>query len=207
VFHPQIPRDFIARMFATMAQAERHTFQVLTKRPERMARVLNDPTFEELVFSYANPDKLNFESWPLPNVWMGTSIENRHFVYRADFLRRTPAAIRFISAEPLLGPLIPTARSEADWGHLWFDPRGPVVDESRPALDLTDIDWLIVGGESGSGHRKFDPVWAEDLLAEATRRGTTFFMKQTGGPKPGGALEDLPVGLQVREFPRLELYA
>lgn len=149
LFHEDIPDAFVAQVFGVMAEAERHTFQVLTKRPERMRELLSDASW---LREAAGRD------WPLPNVWLGTSIENRRFVARADVLRATPAAVRFISAEPLLGPL--------------------------DGLDLTDIDWLIVGGESGPRHRPIDPQWVRDLLGATFEPGTAFFFKQWGGHRP-----------------------
>jgi protein gp37 len=149
-------------------------------------------------------------AWPLPNVWLGVSIENRKWVGRADVLRDTPAAVRFISAEPLLGPLIyddrsayATAGLHADeivgdttiWHRHWRD------DFDGDELDLVGIDWLIVGGESGADHRPFDPEWARDLRDCCEHEGVAFFMKQMGGARPGTALEDLPEDLRIREFP------
>lgn len=161
LFHPKVPDEFIAFVFWTMARAPQHTFQVLTKRPKRMRALLS--------------------RWgePLPNVWLGTSIESAAYVARADELRQTPAAVRFISAEPLLGPL---------------------TDD----LDLHLIDWLIVGGESGPHARPMDPQWVRDL--EETCHGdygyppTAFFFKQHGGrtPKAGGRELD---GRTWDEFP------
>lgn len=202
LFHEQIPDAYIAQVFAVMAAAPQHTFQILTKRPERMREVLTKAGYPV------------FCGEPLPNVWLGVSIENRKWVGRADVLRETPATVRFISAEPLLGGLIPPDLSEA-----WY----PIDDEG--GLNLTGIDWLIVGGESGSGHRPMDVQWARDLrdaaLAQCSDcvrvgagvprnyghhvggccRQTAFFMKQLGGHKPGTALEDLPADLRIREFP------
>jgi protein gp37 len=158
LFHEAIPDDYIAQVFGVMAEAPQHTFQVLTKRPERMRDVLRSWGRADAILS--DPPIL-----PLPNVWLGVSIENRRFVQRADLLRETPAAVRFISAEPLLGPLLPF--------HGWRSPRDRAHD--RPperfwpdgyigaALDLTDIDWLIVGGESGPKHRPIDEEWVRDL--------------------------------------------
>jgi protein gp37 len=145
LFHELVPWDYIDRVFDVMEQCPRHTFQILTKRPERMraiARVVP------------------------PNVWLGTSIENDRWVKRADFLRETPQAIRFLSLEPLLGPL--------------------------PSLDLTGIDWAIVGGESGAGHRPIDPQWVRDIRDRCLEAGVAFFFKQWGGitPKAGGRLLD-----------------
>ena len=149
LFHELVPADFIDRVFATMSDARRHVFQILTKRPDRMADWFNDAG-------------ARWAAEPLPNVWLGTSIENDRWVARADALRETPAAVRFISAEPLLGPL--------------------------PSLDLASIDWLIVGGESGPVHRRIEAAWVRDLRDRAVDEGTAFFFKQWGGrtAKTGG---------------------
>ena len=141
LFHEQVPWEYIDQVFDVMERAPQHTFQVLTKRPERMralARLVP------------------------PNVWLGTSIENDRWVKRADYLRETPPCVRFLSCEPLLGPL--------------------------PSLDLTAIDWVIVGGESGPEHRPIDPDWVRDLRDRCTSAGVAFFFKQWGGrtPKSGG---------------------
>lgn len=143
LFHEDIPLEFIDRVFATMRVAHWHTFQILTKRAERLAELA--PRLD----------------WA-PNVWMGVSVENRRFVHRADHLRTVPAAVRFISAEPLLGTL-------AD-------------------LELHDIDWLIAGGESGPRHRRIDADWVRDLRDRCVADGVAFFFKQWGGqrPKSGG---------------------
>jgi protein gp37 len=165
LFHEKVPADYIARVFATMWVAHRHTFQVLTKRPGRMRSLCTSANFWRSVVNRAStvpgfaasdgPTALSpRDPWFLRNVWLGTSIENRRFVNRADLLRETPAAVRFISAEPLLGPLMvyePPSDFEA-----------PAWDWAK-SLDLTDIDWLIVGGESGKGHRRFEWDWARDL--------------------------------------------
>lgn len=143
LFHEDIPDSFIAEVFAVMEKADWHVFQVLTKRHERLLELSGDLP------------------WP-PNVWMGVSIENRRFVHRADFLRKVPAAVRFISAEPLLGPLA--------------------------GLSLEEIDWLIAGGESGPRHRPMNQAWATDLRDRCNAEGVAFFFKQWGGrtPKAGG---------------------
>lgn len=147
LFHEAIPDEYIARVFDVMRRADWHTFQVLTKRQDRLVELAPDLP------------------WP-PNVWMGVTIENRRFVHRADRLRDVPAAVRFISAEPLLGPL--------------------------DGLDLTNIDWLIAGGESGAKHRRIDPAWVRDLRDRCGDDGVAFFFKQWGGhrPKTGGRLLD-----------------
>lgn len=143
LFHEAIPDDFVAEVFNVMVEAEQHVFQILTKRPDRLVKLA--PSLP----------------WP-ENVWMGVSIENRRFVHRADRLREVPAAVRFISAEPLLGPL--------------------------ERLDLTDIHWLIAGGESGAGHRPIRGEWVRALREQCSDAGVPFFFKQWGGrtPKAGG---------------------
>jgi protein gp37 len=145
LFHPDVPDEFIAEVFATMVEADWHVFQILTKRPERLLEL---------------SDEL---PWP-PHIWMGVSIENRRFVHRADLLREVPAAIRFISAEPLLGPL--------------------------EGLDLTNLHWLIAGGESGAGHRPIREEWVLDLRDLCEASDVAFFFKQWGGfrPKSNGRL-------------------
>lgn len=168
LFHEEIPDEYIARVFNTMEMAGHHTFQVLTKRPERM---------RDLLWSGQWRKSTGISMWPVPNVWLGTSIENRQFVERADALRESWAAIRFISAEPLLGPL------------------------AYEGLNLDGIDWLIVGGESGPEHRRIDPNWVRDLRDVAQALDVAFFFKQWGGrtPKSGGRELD---GRTWDEFPR-----
>jgi protein gp37 len=143
LFHEEIPAGFIADVFDVMVRAEQHTFQILTKRHGRLAELAPDLP------------------WP-DNVWMGVTIENRRFVHRADYLRRVPAAVRFISAEPLLGPL--------------------------EGLDLTEIDWLISGGESGPRHRSVKVEWLRELRDRCQEAEVAYFFKQWGGrrPKTGG---------------------
>jgi protein gp37 len=136
LFHEDIPEDFIAEVFDVMRRADWHVFQVLTKRHERLEMLA--PRLP----------------WP-GNVWMGVTIENRRFVQRADALRAVPAAVRFISAEPLLGPL--------------------------EGLDLSGIDWLISGGESGPSHRPVRAEWLRELRDRCQAEGVAYFFKQWGG--------------------------
>ncbi len=197
LFHEEIPDEYIYRVFDVMARSSQHTFQVLTKRPERMRDHLH-------MWAIARDDARivapEWPAFPLPNVWLGVSIENRRFVHRADLLRETPAAVRFISAEPLLGPLVYDGDDEVDVdGTLigyWSD--GAV----GPELDLTDIDWLIVGGESGPKRRQIEESWVRGLR-DASRScdpEPAFFFKQWGGrtPKAGGRELD---GRTWDEFP------
>jgi protein gp37 len=180
LFHEEIPWKYVARVFAVMAQAEQHTFQVLTKRPERMKVMLSSSEFWTAVEASRGVPLGAWITQRLPNVWLGTSIENRQFVGRADDLRATPATVRFISAEPLLGPLV-AGEERFNIDHC----RGIGV---APSLDLHGIDWLIVGGESGPDHRPIRLDWVRGLLRHARDTETAFFFKQWGGrtPKAGG---------------------
>jgi protein gp37 len=150
LFHPDIPDEFIEQVFDRMLYAAEHTYQVLTKRPQRMARWV-----ERFLAPALLPTVLS-------HIWLGTSIESDRYTFRADHLRRTPAAVRFLSLEPLLGPL--------------------------PSLSLDGINWVIVGGESGPGHRPIEADWVRDLRDRSVAAGVPFFFKQWGGrtPKAGG---------------------
>lgn len=200
VFHPEAPYDAIAKMFGVFASNPKVNWLVLTKRPERMAELLARGQFKLDATRNATADTLLPVEWPLPNVWLGTSIENRHFISRADHLRATPAAVRFISAEPLVGPLIHDDWEEAEDGEerwtQWSDGK------RTPDLDLTGIDWLIAGGESGPGHEAMDVQWVRDLNTACQEANTAFFFKQLGGQYPGDELDSLPVDLRIRDFPR-----
>lgn len=136
LFHADVPLEYVQRVFSVMRRAHWHRFQVLTKRAARL---------EELAPQL---------DWA-PNVWMGVSVESASYRARIDHLRRVPAAVRFLSLEPLIGPL--------------------------HALDLTGIHWAIVGGESGPGAREMKPEWVTDLRDQCVRAGVPFFFKQWGG--------------------------
>jgi protein gp37 len=136
LFHHEVPLDFIQQVFDVMQRAHWHCFQVLTKRAKRLHKL--------------HPQL----PWP-PNVWMGVSVENATYTYRIDLLRQTGAAIKFLSLEPLLGPL--------------------------PNLDLRGIDWVIVGGESGPGARPMAVEWVRDIRDQCLSAGVAFFFKQWGG--------------------------
>ncbi|MFI5934758.1 DUF5131 family protein [Actinoplanes sp. NPDC051494] len=182
LFHAGIPRDFMARVFGVMAATTQHTYQVLTKRPERMARMLNDAAWRSSVFVRESvtrgAEDRPLPTWPLTNVWLGTSIESDEHVNRADALRNTPAAVRFIFAKPLLGPL--------------------------PSLDLTDIDWLIAGGESGAGARPMELSWVGDLIDRCREAGTAPFVKLLCTKLVGSAsLSDLGGVPRHRRQPQL----
>jgi protein gp37 len=147
LFHAKVPIAFIRDVFSVMADTPQHTYQVLTKRSRRLNRLA---------------DSLD---WP-GNVWMGVSVENSVQLVRVGDLQASPARVKFLSAEPLIGPLVTPAKS----------------------LDLTGIDWVITGGESGPGARRCDPTWVRDIRDACTANGTAFFHKQWGGrtPKAGG---------------------
>ena len=195
LFHAEVPTPWLADIFAVMAAAPRHTFQVLTKRHARMRSLLNDPAFQDQVRERAEGKGMDPADWqwPLPSVWLGVSAEDQHWAaIRIPALLDTPAAVRFVSAEPLLGPIeLPTGDLRAG--------RMP----SAPA-------WLIIGGESGPGARPMELGWARDLLAQCRCLGVAPFVKQLGavlgrelnaGSK-GNHLDAWPEDLKVREFPR-----
>lgn len=147
LFHEGVPVEFIRRVFKVMKDCRQHTFQVLTKRSGRLLELANDI------------------EWP-SNVWMGVSVENQDFTYRIDDLRKTPAVVKFLSIEPLLG----------DVG----------------TLDLNGIDWAIAGGESGPGARPMDPSWVRSIRDQCLKDGVAFHFKQWGGTnkKRSGRLLD-----------------
>lgn len=154
LFHRDVAGHFIAEVWARMAVTQRHTYQVLTKRPQRMSDLLSA---DDWIHAYTGVMVRRGEGnsrWPLPNVWLGTSIETDRYTWRADHLRATPAAVRWLSCEPLLGPL--------------------------PSLDLAGIDWVVAGGESGPRARPMDPGWVRDLRDRCTAAGVPFFFKQWG---------------------------
>ena len=143
LFHEEVPLEFIVRVFEVMRETPRHTYQVLTKRSRRLRDI---------------GAKLD---WP-PNVWMGVSVESARYKFRMNHLRAVEAAVRFVSAEPLLGPL--------------------------GEIDLTGIDWVIAGGESGPRARVMDISWGREIRDQCAAAGVDFFFKQWGGrtPKIGG---------------------
>jgi protein gp37 len=142
LFHERMPLAFLHKIFEVMEECPQHVFQILTKRHQRMVELAQQLPWSE-------------------NVWMGVSVENQDYAHRVDYLRRVPAAVRFLSCEPLLGPL---------------------------DLDLEGIHWVIVGGESGPGHRPIEADWVRSIRDQADASGAAFFFKQWGGlrPKSGG---------------------
>lgn len=143
LFHARVPLDFVRQVFEVIADTPQHTYQVLTKRSARLRKIAH---------------RLD---WPA-NLWMGVSVEDSNALTRVDDLRAVPAAVRFLSCEPLIGPL--------------------------EGLGLHGIDWVIAGGESGPGHRPMDPGWVTDIRDRCVTANVPFFFKQWGGrtPKVGG---------------------
>lgn len=136
LFHARVPKNFIQEVFRVIEENPRHTFQVLTKRPSRARKIAGDL------------------KWP-KNLWLGTSVEDSEVLHRIDDLRATPAAVRFLSCEPLLGPL--------------------------EDLNLEGVDWVIVGGESGNRARPMERQWVRDIRDQCVNSGIPFFFKQWGG--------------------------
>jgi protein gp37 len=136
LLHESVPFDYIQRVFEVMNKANWHTFQILTKRSDRLLELSPRLDWRE-------------------HVWMGVSVESAKYAYRVDHLRKTEAKVKFLSVEPLLGPI--------------------------PKLKLKDIDWVIVGGESGPGARRIEPAWVMDIRDQCVRANVAFFFKQWGG--------------------------
>lgn len=177
LFHSGVPRVFQAQVFAVMAAAPQHTFQVLTKRPGVMRSVLSSPRWAELLAGQAVwPRDLDPEQ-PIPNVHLGTSVEDQDHTFRIDALTKTPAAVRFLSMEPLLGPVDLgrwTAPHDAEC--LFADPPWCTCGRDEAGY----IDWVIVGGESGRGARPMHPDWARTLRDQCQASGVAFHFKQWG---------------------------
>lgn len=180
LFHRDVPDEYIARVFAVMARAPQHTFQVLTKRPGRMRSLLAHEAFADWVGSFVRvgySGRWASNRWPLQNVWLGTSVENQKWAdVRIPQLLGTPAAVRFLSCEPLLGPL------NLRTGRYAMPPDGEILGTS-----LNGIDWVIVGGESGPGARPMHPDWARSLRDQCAAAGVPFLFKQWGEWQDGSA--------------------
>ena len=160
LFQKDVPDEYIERVYDAMIASPHHTYQILTKRPQRMAKFT----------------KYYFPDGEAPDfIWHGTSVENQDYEWRLDHLANTISAIRFVSAEPLLGPL---------------DITGWIVN------DPSSIDWVIVGGESGRGARMMNPDWARSIRDQCAEHGTAFFFKQLTHKD-----KNIPDDLLVRQFP------
>jgi protein gp37 len=240
LFHEDVPDAFIDKVFAVMALAQ-HTFQILTKRAERMraymlSRAKSAQPWKDAArtVGYA----LEFEGvslvrFPLQNVWLGVSVENQHFAdERIPLLLQTPAAVRFISAEPLLGPLdLRRIKVSAEYAVTYDALTGCHNSESGPQIRTGNrLDWVIPGGESGFGARPTDIAWIRLLVQQCQAAGTAVFVKQLGAApidgsrghrycanerhatkcnavvlrdRKGGDMAEWPENLRVREMPAL----
>lgn len=235
LFHDQVPDEFIARAFVVMALAPQHTFQLLTKRHARMRSLLSSPVrWRELLYAAASDLVFQFDpaavpvpserfretrqwiygtgDWtvpvaPLPNVHLGVSAEDQHWAdIRIPALLATPAAVRWVSAEPLLGPI------DLRPGQ-WLPPAGggPRVSLGQPwASPGPVLSWIVAGGESGPGARRCELGWLRSMREQCAETGTPYFCKQLGsvlgreldaGAK-GGDISRFPEDLRVREYPR-----
>ncbi|GLY21662.1 phage Gp37/Gp68 family protein [Micromonospora sp. NBRC 101691] len=186
LFHARVPREFVARVFAIMAATPQHTYQVLTKRPDRMARIVNDLAWRSSVYLRESTLDLrgparDIPPWPLPNVWLGTSVEDQKAAdLRLPALLDTPAAVRWLSCEPLLGPV--------NLGQ-WLDrvePDGHEYDQAVGNISWyrRRLGWVVVGGESGHRARPMHPDWARSLRDQCVDAEIPFFFKQWGNWVP-----------------------
>jgi protein gp37 len=229
LFHEDVPDAWIDRVFAVMALCPQHIFQVLTKRSKRMRDYLNGPaeaillrlatSFEpgtaprtqHEIEAHLHPNvsashrgvyRASLVSWPLPNVWLGVSCEDQT---RADEripdLLDTPAAVRWVSAEPLLGPIDFTriAHENDQTDHYYHALDGYVIDGSQS--QTAQIDWIVVGGESGPGARPMHPEWARSIRDQCAASYVPFYMKQMGGVAKS-QMPTIPDDLMVRDFPK-----
>jgi len=184
LFHELVPSEFIARVFAAMANYPQHTFQVLTKRHGRMKALLNENAFKLAVMRQASSAHPMWMSpmWPLPNVWLGVSAEDQHWAeIRVHALLQTPAAERWVSAEPLLGP-IDLRNLKARNGALIDALCGDVksTDGTIYAACPGSVTWVVAGGESGRGARPMHPDWARSLRDQCQDARVPFLFKQHG---------------------------
>ena len=212
LFHEAVPDEFIDRVFAVEALCPQHTFEILSKRPERMrtyveglpdraARakallVIDIRNFTQAL-GVLRSDYYGARRWPLPNVWLGVSVEDQATANeRIPLLLDTPAAVRWISAEPLLGPVDLTRYLQ--------------IGTSVNGRTRSDIQWVVVGGESGPGARICDVDWIRSIIRQCKVASVSVFCKQVGSvlarelgseDRKGGRIEDWPQDIRIREFP------
>lgn len=205
LFHEDVPDAFIFSVFRVMAKSQRHTFQILTKRPEAMNKFCRRISYIEPGFnghdfgtcSYWPNDPFEYpiNNKPLPNVWLGVSVEDQPTAdERIPLLLDTPAAVRWVSAEPLLGPVDFKNLQDVGFDALYG------VDEGRKK-----IDWVVVGGESGPRARVMEEVWAFTIMEQCRMAGVPFFMKQLSQKTLRSGFKDIhnfPEYLRVRAFPK-----
>lgn len=184
LFHKDVPFDFIDRVFAVMVMCPHHTFQVLTKRPERMAEYFASPRLYQRILDKAYQLRFRPEGlgggisdpadhhFPMPNVWLGTSVEDQEAAdERIPHLLESPAVVRFLSCEPLLGPI--NIRYWVNGG-----PELNVFDQWEQTFE--PLHWVIVGGESGPGARSFNIEWARSIVQQCKAAGVPVFVRQLG---------------------------
>ncbi|GAA4439631.1 DUF5131 family protein [Phytohabitans houttuyneae] len=210
LFHEAVPDDFIARVFAVMALSPQHTFQLLTKRHGRMRSLLSGgPEYAWIVPRHTSPfvqavyeeaRKLRpggpLMRWPLPNLWLGVSVEDQKWAdIRIPALLDTPAAVRWLSCEPLLGPVdisrylwltgASTAGPFYDFAGRRRGGAGGIGGQAFTSVPARDLHWVVVGGESGHSARPMHPDWARSLRDQCVRAEVAFFFKQWGAWAPG----------------------
>lgn len=197
LFHELVDTAFITSVFRVMAQAKAHTFQVLTKRPVRMQEQLR------LVADSMAADNGACIGWPLPNVWLGVSVEDQQRAdERVPVLLETPAAVRFLSCEPLLGPVDLTHVATSGWSCNVLTGYALHATEDVGGT-CTRVDWVIVGGESGVGFRHMEYEWAIDLVRSCRAAKVPVFVKQLSGWPVERELAKFPKALQHREWPEV----
>lgn len=250
LFHEQVPDEWIDRIFGVMAQASQHTFQVLTKRPERMrdyVGIMADRYTRQArgvrVARAGSPVSIPDDApggmdWPLPNVWLGVSVEDQATAdTRIPLLLQTPAAVRFLSVEPLLGPVDLAPKDSVVkmlspfYGPNGFDETGSQPVRERRSWHFPNVNWVIVGGESGPGARPCHLRWIRGVRDQCRGAGVPIFVKQAGSrpivedsdfgqlgeyvrcsedgsnevrfrDRKGGEPAEWPEDLRVREYPR-----
>ena len=215
LFADFVPDEWIDKIFAVMALCPQHSFQVLTKRPERMRQYMTEDGIGRVGYVESLAKRMLRERsgrddpvligktlrWPLENVWLGTSAEDqKRYDERGYRLRKTPAAVRFYSLEPLLGPIKIDLKCSACNGTGMIEVRqfGTVAGANtcqQCGGRGKAIDWIICGGESGPGARQMDPAWAREVRDQCAASGIAFFMKQMTGKKP------IPDDLLIRQWP------
>ena len=224
LFHEDVPDEFIDKVFAVMALAERHTFQVLTKRPDRMLAYLTTKNRADIIGDNAMPtvskNDFGLLEWPIKNVWLGVSVEDQETAdERIPLLLQTSAAVRWVSAEPLIGPI---AMNDCPVGM-----SGPLRPYGGTSADTPKLDWIVVGGESGHHVRTMRAEWVRKLRWDCKKAGVPFFMKQLGAAfsdaengiagagldispdiisrrlidRAGADMDEWPEDLRVREWP------
>lgn len=236
LFHPDVPFEFVDRVFAVMAITPQHTYQVLSKRPDRMEEFsMERSAMLRLAPAREHPVQQEIESWikqrptredaglwgwPLPNVWLGTSVENQNAAdERIPHLLGTPAAVRFLSCEPLLGPVDLERPTRTDLDAAFRAGYG--ASHAGGPIHTRRLHWIIVGGESGPGARACDVEWIRSVVQQAQAADVPVFVKQLGAwpretrfdgdggrslrlsDRKGGDPDEWPADLRVREFPEV----